>query len=203
MFAQGLTVYKGRRFMKQITRQHMRRIGFSLLTFGSEGEETLKYKIPAVLVLVVLSVALALAQTPMNTSLAPAGVVSGSFSFTTIDFPGANQTRALGLNDNGDIVGTYRDSSGVFLGYLLSQGNFTTVDVPGSIQTRVLAINNLGVIGGHFLDSSRVRHSFLLNHGAFTIFDFPGATATILQGMNDRDQVVGGYVDSSGTPTVF
>ena len=89
--------------------QYMRRIGFSILTFDSEGEETLKYKIPAALVLVVLSVALALAQTPTNTSLA-AGVVSGSFSFTTIDFPGATRTRALGLNDRGDIVGVYTDS---------------------------------------------------------------------------------------------
>ena len=91
MFAQRLAVYEGRRFMKQIARQHMRRIGFSLLTFGSEGEETLKYKIPAVLVLVTLSVALALAQTPTNTSLAAARMPSGSFSFTTSDFPGANR----------------------------------------------------------------------------------------------------------------
>jgi hypothetical protein len=80
MFAQVLTVYKRRRFMKLITRQHMRRIGFSQLTFDSEGEEILKYKIPAVLALVVLSVALALAQAPTDTSLAPARMASGSFS---------------------------------------------------------------------------------------------------------------------------
>ncbi len=129
--------------------------------------------------------------------------VIAPFSFTTIDFPGATRTRAVGLNDHGDIVGDYRDSSGVFHGYLLSHGNFTTFDPPGSIQTRGLAINNLGVIGGTFLDSSNARHSYLLNHGAFTIFDFPGATATFLQGINDLGQVVGTYIDSAGNTHGF
>jgi|SRR6267154_1271105 len=121
--------------------------------FNEEGEETLKCKIPAVLVLVVLSVAIALAQTSANTASAPsATVVSGSFSFTAFNFPGASGTRATGLNDRGDIVGDYRDSSGVPHGYLLSHGTFTSFDPPGSVLTRGLAINNLGVIGGHFLD---------------------------------------------------
>ena len=34
-----------------------------------------------------------------------------AFLFTTINFPGATQTVAVGLNDHGDIVGNYVDSS--------------------------------------------------------------------------------------------
>jgi len=117
--------------------------------FSEEGEETLKYKIPAVLVLVVLSVAVAVAQGPTRiSSTTPAAAASASLSFTAINFPGATRTSALGLNDMGDIVGDFIDSSGVFHGYVLSQGNFTNFDPPGSIQTRGLAINNRGVIGG-------------------------------------------------------
>src|SRR5215472_7204635 len=60
-----------------------------------------------------------------------ASVVGESYNFTTIDFPGATQTIANGLNDHGDIVGRYLDSNGVFHGYLLSGGTFTTLDPPG------------------------------------------------------------------------
>ena len=38
----------------------------------------------------------------------------------------------MGLNDSGDIVGDYRDASGMFHVYLLSHGTFTTFDPPGS-----------------------------------------------------------------------
>jgi hypothetical protein len=39
--------------------------------------------------------------------------------FTTIDVPSANQTFAYGINNNGQIVGTYSDASGVH-GFLAS-----------------------------------------------------------------------------------
>ena len=38
--------------------------------------------------------------------------------YTSIDPPGAMGSLALGINDTGDIVGTYRDTSGHFHGYL-------------------------------------------------------------------------------------
>jgi uncharacterized membrane protein len=145
----------------------------------------------------ILALQLGLGSEPATAQSAPASPVSASFTFTAINFPGGTRTRAVGINDSGDIVGDYFDATGVQHAYLLSQGTFTTFDPPGSIQTRGLAINNRGVIGGTFLDSSKVRHSYLLNQGNFTIFDFPGATATFLQGMNNR-QVVGAYSDSSG-----
>ena len=85
----------------------------------------------------------------------PTLAVSESFSFTAINFPGTNRTRAIGLNDNGNIVGDYFDSAGVRHVYLLTQGNFTSFDAPGAIETRGPAINNLDVIGGTFLDVNK------------------------------------------------
>src|SRR5262249_24540836 len=107
----------------------------------------------------------------------PATVVSGSFSFTAINFPAATRTRARGITDSGNIVGFYSDASGVRHGYLLSNGTFTTFDPPEAIETRAVSINNAGLIAGNFRDSSGVQHSFFLDGGVFTIFDFPGATA--------------------------
>src|SRR5215472_171457 len=145
----------------------------------------------------ILAVELGLGSEPASAQNTPASPASGSLSFTAINFPGGTRTRAVGLNDRGDIVGDYFDASGVQHAYLLSQGTFTTIDPPGSIQTRGIAINNRGVIGGTFLDSNKVRHSYLLDQGNFTIFDFPGATATFLQGMSNQ-QVVGAYSDARG-----
>jgi hypothetical protein len=43
-------------------------------------------------------------------------------NFTTINYPGAASTRALGINPQGDIVGTY-DLAGVRHGFLLERDN--------------------------------------------------------------------------------
>jgi probable HAF family extracellular repeat protein len=51
-------------------------------------------------------------------------------TLTTIDDPFATRgTRALGINDAGQIVGDYQDASGEH-GFLLSGGTFTTIDDP-------------------------------------------------------------------------
>jgi probable HAF family extracellular repeat protein len=49
--------------------------------------------------------------------------------FTTIDVPGATTTNARGINDSGQVVGTYVDSTGTH-GFLYTDGSFTTIDVP-------------------------------------------------------------------------
>jgi hypothetical protein len=47
--------------------------------------------------------------------------VNGSFSFSSIDFPGAAQTRAFGISAQGSVVGSYGDATGKTHGYLLTQ----------------------------------------------------------------------------------
>ena len=171
-------------------RQNMKRSGLLLAS---------RYNSGGVLIAgLILALQFGLDSQPASAQDTSASSASGSFTFTAINFPGATRTRAVGLNDSGDIVGDYRDASGVFHGYLLSQGTFTTFDPPGSLRTRGNDINNSGVIGGHFLGNDKVEHSYLLDQGNFTIFDFPGASGTAFQGMNNRGDVVGGYNDSSG-----
>ena len=43
-------------------------------------------------------------------------------SFRTVDFPGTNDTFALGINASGQIVGLYADSAGVFHSFLAVPG---------------------------------------------------------------------------------
>src|SRR5262249_16423992 len=99
-------------------------------------------------------------------------------SFTTVDFPGARSTQALGINPRGDIVGQYDDAEGVTHGFLLSGGQFTSFDFPGATRTTAFGINPRGDIVGLYRSSGTtsceavvpgfVCHGYLLSGGEFT-----------------------------------
>jgi probable HAF family extracellular repeat protein len=52
----------------------------------------------------------------------PQGATGVSFSFASVDFPGASTTNAYGINVHGDIVGSYIDTAGKIHAFLLSRG---------------------------------------------------------------------------------
>ena len=106
-------------------------------------------------------------------------------TFTQIDFPGAAETAARGINPRGDIVGSFEDAGGGVHGFLLSKnGAFSTIDFPGSPNTVANGINPSGDIVGFYLDPAgppagpgAIFHGFLLSeNGAFSTIDAPGAT---------------------------
>jgi uncharacterized membrane protein len=47
--------------------------------------------------------------------------LSGPFQFTSVDFPGATTTSAIGINNRGDVVGSYVDSAGKTHAFFLSR----------------------------------------------------------------------------------
>src|SRR4051812_28330883 len=105
-------------------------------------------------------------------------LAAAPLTFTQIDYPGSLSTDARGINNDGDIVGSYDSSHG----YLLSGGIFTTIDRPGALETRLKGINNAGQIVGTYNNEA---HSFVLSGGTFTTIDFPGALLTIVSDIND------------------
>ena len=74
---------------------------------------------------------------------------AATFSFTQIDVPGAFYTAATGINDAGQIVGSFVDSTGIH-GFLYTGGSFTQIDVPGAFATQAFGINDAGQIVGYF-----------------------------------------------------
>jgi uncharacterized membrane protein len=64
--------------------------------------------------------------------------------FTPVSFPLAKGTIAFGINDNGDIAGSYKDTAGNIHGFLFSGGALSTVDVAGARDTELTSINNEG-----------------------------------------------------------
>jgi probable HAF family extracellular repeat protein len=120
---------------------------------------------------------------------------------TILDFPGANLTEALGVNDGGQVVGDYRDANtGSFHGFLWDAGQFMMIDVPftGGHSTSPSGINNVGQIVG-FYDDNNGRHGFLYSDGTFTSFDFPEAVVTLPFDINDNGQILGIFTTDTGS----
>ena len=105
-----------------------------------------------------------------------------TFVPTIIDFPGASTTSARGINNSGDIVGTYVCSvaAGCTLtgpaasagshGFLLQDGVYTRVDVPDGTGTVARGISEQGVIIGHY-NVSGVTHGFSYRDGEYHLPD--------------------------------
>ena len=70
-------------------------------------------------------------------------------------------TKALSINDQGQIVGLYQDASNVIHGFLYSGGTYTTLDPAGSAGTLANGINNAGQVVGFYLDAQAHGHGFL------------------------------------------
>jgi uncharacterized membrane protein len=126
-------------------------------------------------------------------------VLAREYSFITIDVPDAIANwGANGINDSGDIVGTYdkvTKNSNIFI---YSGGSFTTIDVYHAWGN---GINNSGAIVGQYLDDSNWPHNFLYAGGSFIPIDVPGATSNWgAKGINDYGDIVGSYGDDTGRP---
>jgi uncharacterized membrane protein len=58
------------------------------------------------------------------------------------DVPGSRSTGALGINNAGQISGSYDDAAGGHHGFLLQRGRYTRIDAPGRIVTDAWSIND-------------------------------------------------------------
>jgi hypothetical protein len=124
---------------------------------------------------------------------------AASQTVTPIEFPGAMDTRPLGINASGEIVGQYADASGIH-GFLLDRRGFSSIDVPGAVQTTAFRINPQGEIVGFYVPPvTGLPRSFLWKQGTF--YDvLPEAVMSSAHGVNARGQIVGQYNDTPGIP---
>jgi uncharacterized membrane protein len=116
--------------------------------------------------------------------------------FTQLDYPGAQLTEAVAINDAGTIAGTYVAKN--FLhSYLYQNGVYTNIDVPGQNYTFVSGINNHGVAAGSYQAKNSYVHGFFYENGVFTTIDRPGATVTSVNGFDDAGVIVGFWANGS------
>jgi uncharacterized membrane protein len=134
---------------------------------------------------------------------------------TTFAVPGASATVAAGIDDRGQVAGTYFDAGttlgddrgqvvgtwddrfdtdanepGSRHGFVWDRGRVTRLDVPGSLFTGALGINNRGQLTGSYDDADGGHHGFVLQRGRVTTIDAPGWILTDAWGINDLGEIV-------------
>jgi uncharacterized membrane protein len=112
------------------------------------------------------------------------------------------------INERGDIVGEFIDSSGVVRGFVrFSDGSFSApiVDPNDTVGfTEGRGINNPRTVVGDYVISDGTVHSFLLSGGTFTEYDVPGTVQTNLLGINNPGDLTGAFdPDGSGIFQAF
>jgi len=141
-----------------------------------------------------------------------------------IDYPGSTSTVARGINNPGNVVGTYfcaaacvnpltgETSAAGTHGFLLQDGVFTRVDVPGGTATVARGISEQGVIVGHY-NVGAVTHGFAYLHGIYINpidvpaddFDHPSSTLrdTLPVRISPQGDIVGCFHEDSQTMTTM
>jgi len=128
---------------------------------------------------------------------------------TTFDYPGAgNLTLPQKINERGDIVGEFIDSSAVTRGFVrFKNGSFSApiVDPNDTVGfTEGRGINNSGTVAGDYVGSDGNSHGFFLSGGTFTDYNVPGTVSTAVLGINDPGDFVGAFdPDGSGILQAF
>lgn len=108
---------------------------------------------------------------------------------------------ARGINDAGDMVGTY-SAGGRFHGWLRRGGVFTTIDLPGAKYSAAEGINKAGVVVGTYIDAANHTHGFKYAGGVYTIIDHPQTNITTADGIDDQGEIVGTY-SPANSPVVL
>ena len=120
--------------------------------------------------------------TDMMTGLGHGYLASGD-NLAPFDFPFGTSTQVWDMNDSGELVGIYTDSTKKTHGFLLRLSDaiatfgvspqspmngvfdFASIDFPGATLTQAVGINSRGDIVGGYKDSAGTMHGFLLSRG--------------------------------------
>jgi hypothetical protein len=123
--------------------------------------------------------------------------------FRTVDFPGAVSTALRGINNLGDVSGTYSivDLNADEFGFIIPRrGPAISFKLPDPSATGIVAggINDLRQLVGYYTDANSTLVGFLRQpSGQFVNIIFPGALSTQVYGINDCGIVVGVWGDAS------
>ncbi|OGP20605.1 MAG: hypothetical protein A2054_04985 [Deltaproteobacteria bacterium GWA2_55_10] len=120
-----------------------------------------------------------------------------------IDYPGAQFSQALDINNEGQVLGSYSMDGVEYKNYIYDSGEFTALDLafPGAYSTLASGFNDNGdLVGSYDPDPNSLYNSmgFIFKDNGFTDVDHPYSgefDSTFLVDINNSGQVVGGYIN--------
>ena len=129
----------------------------------------------------------------------PAGV-SRTYSYETLDYPGASLTIFWGLDDLGELAGQYAVAGGVSHAMTYRHGKFQPLE-PDKLGTYFSAAggpNDVGTTFGGYADASGVQHGFVIRGGRFETVDFRGHLNSNVDAVDPFGRILGVYWDADG-----
>ena len=129
----------------------------------------------------------------------PVPATYGTYTYETIDVPGAEILVLTASSDFEDYAGNARSADGKEIAFTLIDGVFTTYDFPGSQKTHFYALGNNGNAAGYYEDSEGKHHGVVLENGELRQFDFPGSVETEIFGISDATgALTGNFIGADG-----
>jgi uncharacterized membrane protein len=125
-----------------------------------------------------------------------ASPAAAQYRLSFFDAPDATITFARGINNHGQIAGTYTDTNFETNGFVFDGQNFTIVRGPNAFTTELNDINDAGTTVGSYVSFDDFStHNFVSSGAGLTDMDFPGAASTTLQGINNLGHITGSYTE--------
>jgi probable HAF family extracellular repeat protein len=133
----------------------------------------------------------------LDDPLGPLGSPSSGFvrlpdgSFSLFTYPGAYSTFPYGVNDKGQIAGTFQNDDGSYHGFVRHADlSFEVIEFPSGCCTQVTGINNRGEVIGTWNDGGNQRGFLRRRNGAFELIEFDPATFTDPRQINQRGDIL-------------
>ena len=118
-------------------------------------------------------------------------------AFTVLDFPGSTHNHVLGINHQGQILGShsFNGIDGPWHSFVYENATFTQFDFPGW-ESDARGINASGSIVGVYNSSGLLpTHGFTrTGTDTYATLDYPGALYTFLWGINDAGTISGSFI---------
>jgi len=142
---------------------------------------------------------------PVAKTVDPTGVFTRSFlrdrdgTFSSIQFPGSNNTLAIKISPGGKVVGCFHnlsfDTHTTMHGFVLHEGNYEEFPMLGSMHNGIARDGRL-IVGVVFPDMATF-HAYAVHRGVTEMIDPPDAVVSDARDVNPSGEVVGFFTDSA------
>ncbi len=125
---------------------------------------------------------------------------SRTYSYQTLDYPGASQTIFWGLDDFGDLAGQYTVKGEASHAMTYHHGKFQPL-APEKLGTYFSAAggpNDAGTTFGGYADASGIQHGFVIRGHQFETVDFRGHLNSNVDAVDTFGGILGVYWDADG-----
>ena len=142
---------------------------------------------------------------PVPKTVDPTGIFTRSFlrdpdgTFSSIQFPGSNNTLAIKISPRGKVVGCFHnlsfDTPTTMHGFVLQDGNYEEFPMLGSMHNGI-ARNGRLIVGVVFPDMATF-HAYKVHDGVAEMIDPPDAVVSDARDVNPSGEIVGFFTDSA------